>query len=385
MRRIAKIATIAICVFVVLAGCGQQDVSSVVKQLEHTMKNLKSYQGEAIMTLHTGQQPQAYDVTVWYQAPHYYRIALTNPKKDITQIVLRNDDGVFVLTPHLNKSFRFQSEWPDNQGQVYLYQSLMQGILADNSRQFKADKDAYQFDVLANYQNGSLSRQKIWLNKKDYAPLKVEVMDTNEKIMVEVKFTKFDFGKAFEKDDFDMQRNMTGWSLETWPTLTESDSEDPAPEEDVNRDPSADTDPETDANADPSAEAEQEEQADLDKESAAVGLPDDFGIMEPEYTPDGVVQQTVQEVALGDTKGIMLRYTGTYNYTLVESRPQDQAVALVRGTVLDLGFTIGHLTGQQKRTLTWTYEGIEYRLSSDDLPESEMVRIAQSIQDQTGK
>lgn len=49
-------------------------------------------------------------------------------KKDVTQIVLRNDEGVFVLTPSQNKSFRFQSNWPDNQGQVYLYETLIRSI-----------------------------------------------------------------------------------------------------------------------------------------------------------------------------------------------------------------------------------------------------------------
>ncbi len=118
------------------------------------------------MTLNTGTEPQEYSVEVCYMAESYYRIALTNAKKDITQIVLRNDDGVFVLTPHLNKSFRFQSDWPENQGQVYLYQSLVQSILMDNERQFTTDDKSYVFDVAANYQNGSLARQKVWLDKK---------------------------------------------------------------------------------------------------------------------------------------------------------------------------------------------------------------------------
>ena len=32
-------------------------------------------------------------------------------QKDQSQIILRNEEGVFVLTPALNKSFRFQSDW----------------------------------------------------------------------------------------------------------------------------------------------------------------------------------------------------------------------------------------------------------------------------------
>jgi outer membrane lipoprotein-sorting protein len=462
MQRITWIAAIVICVSVVLAGCGQKDAGDVVKELEKTAKELKSYQAKAKMTIHTGDQPQSYDVSVWYQEPHYYRIELTNPNKDITQIVLRNDEGVFVLTPHLNKSFRFQSDWPNNQGQAYLYQTLVQGVLADNSRQFVAEKDSYMFDVLANYNNGSLSRQKIWLSKKDYAPVKVEVSDINANVLVDVKFTQFEFGRTFEKADFDMQRNMTGWNLESVPALMDEDAHDHstdksdadgadgsdadadgADKSDADANSADDSDADagsadksdadtdsadkgnTDANSadDSDADAGSADKSDADTDSADKGntdansaddsnadtgstdksdadgaeagaepvdkeasaMPDEFGILEPTYTPDGVALDMFDEVELGDSKGIMLRYVGAYNYTLLESRPMDRAVSLVPGKVLDLGFTIGHLAGEEKRTLTWTYNGLEFRLSSDDLPEAEMVRIAQSIPDESTK
>src|SRR5690554_6083212 len=148
MRRITWVLVIVLCVVMVLAGCGKKDVGGVVKDIEQVANDLESYKAKGSMLLHTGQQPLEYQVEVWYQNPHYYRIALTNVKKDITQIVLRNDDGVFVLTPHLKKSFRFQSDWPDHQGQVYLYQTLIASILKDDQRQFTADdeNESYVFD-----------------------------------------------------------------------------------------------------------------------------------------------------------------------------------------------------------------------------------------------
>ena len=40
-------------------------------------------------------------------------------------IILRNSEGIYVLTPSLNKSFKFQSEWPYNSSQTYLLQTLL--------------------------------------------------------------------------------------------------------------------------------------------------------------------------------------------------------------------------------------------------------------------
>lgn len=378
MRRFTwALALVMVCLSLVVSGCGlvgKKDAGSVVKDLEGVRSKLQSYHGKGKMTLNTGQEPQEYDVEVCYMEPSYYRIVLTNAKKDITQIVLRNDDGVFVLTPHLNKSFRFQSDWPENQGQVYLYQSLVDSILMDNERQFTSDEKSYVFDVVANYQNGSLARQKVWLDKKNYAPQHVEVSDANANVMVTVKFDTFEFGTKFDKDQFDMQRNMTGWNLMTQPTMVPHD--------------------ETKAGTAAKGTTGEGKGAEANGSGAkgtAAGAKTDaekrqpFGIIEPNYMPSGVKKQDTTELALGEDKAVMLRYSGTYNYTLVESRPVTKTVTNMPGDILDLGFTLGVVTGDAKKTLTWTYDGVEFRLSTADLPETEMIKVAQAVQGEMGK
>jgi len=472
MRRFTWVIALVLSFSLVLAGCGKKDSGSVVKDLDGVMNKLQSYQGSGRMVLHTGQEPQEYQVEVWYQNPHYYRISLKNAKKDITQIVLRNDDGVFVLTPHLNKSFRFQSDWPENQGQVYLYQSLVQSILMDNERQFTVDQNAYVFDVLANYQNGSLARQKIWLDKKNYAPQHVEVSDTNANVMVIVDFNQFEFGKKFDKDSFDMQRNMTSWKM-SQPTLgqpgatnsgAQSNAANGTPSESVkdskatgtgtNGNAAADskgagsTDPKAAAGSGAAANGSGKAGSGAANGAAGAGAAANdagkstapatgangtgaagsgagakagstatgstpssagaaagaaganagngaadaskqksvqFGVVEPNYIPNGVKKLDASEIKFGEEKAVMLRYSGKYNYTLIESRPETQTVSVLPGDIVDLGYTLAVVTGDEKKTLTWTYDGIEFRLSTADLTQTEMIKIAQSVQDEIGK
>ncbi|ULL19022.1 outer membrane lipoprotein carrier protein LolA [Paenibacillus sp. H1-7] len=488
MRRFTWVIALVLSFSLVLAGCGKKDSGSVVKDLDGVINKLQSYQGSGRMVLHTGQEPQEYQVEVWYQNPHYYRISLTNAKKDITQIVLRNDDGVFVLTPHLNKSFRFQSDWPENQGQVYLYQSLVQSILMDNDRQFTTDENAYVFDVLANYQNGSLARQKIWLDKKNYAPQHVEVSDTNANVMVIVDFNQFEFGKKFDKDSFDMQRNMTSWKM-SQPTMGQPGAASSGAQSNAANSGAAGTGSDkaagaansatsgattngtaangtsatgtsgaagsksgaaaTGSNAGAATDAGKATtpaagtngagastgssangtgakagagatsgaagatgaangatranaaagangasgtagtnaaagtaagtKADASKQQAS------FGVIEPNYLPSGVKKLDMSEIKLGEEKAIMLRYSGKYNYTLIESRPVTQTVSVLPGDIVDLGYTLAVVTGDEKKTLTWTYDGIEFRLSTADLPQTEMIKVAQAVQDEIGK
>ncbi|GGI46188.1 sporulation protein [Paenibacillus marchantiophytorum] len=390
MRRVTWMVAVVMCLALVLAGCGmgKKDAGSIVKDLDHVISKANSYQASGSMILNTGQQPQEYQVEVAYSPDHFYRISLTNATKDVTQIVLRNEEGVFVLTPHLKKSFRFQSDWPENQGQVYLFQSLAKSIIADKDRQFTTDNDAYVFDVAANYQNEQLSRQKIWLNKKTLAPKQVQVSDANQNVLVQVSFSHFEFDAKFDKDYFQMERNMTSWNMSTLPTMADvalSDANHPATGEKSVTDKNLTA---TGGQSDQAAGQNGQKattKADTTKSNAAASKPQTIGIIEPSYLPKDVVKQDITDMKLGEDAAVLLRYKGKYSFSIVEVRPQAKSVSLQPGDIVDLGFTIGVITGDAKKTLTWTNDGVEFRLSTGDLPTSEMIKVAMTTEGQSGK
>lgn len=402
MRRMTWTAAIVMVFALVLSACGgTKDAESVVKDLEKYVSSMESYQGNGTMTLHTGQQPLTYQVEVSYQTPHFYRIKLTNEEKDITQIVLRNDEGVFVLTPKLNKVFRFQSDWPQNQGQVYLYQTLAQSIIVDNSRLFAVDENAYVFDVMASYNNGSLARQKIWLDKSDLSPVQVEVSDTNSSVVVDVKFDDFEFGAKFEPSVFQTEANMQAEASpsagkDNEPTIATPENGDDAsaPGDDGAAPDDDEAAAEDDAGAADGSGNEEEadnEATGADDEDASTDAageePIDFVAMGPDYLPEGVAVKDSKDIVFGGNPGMMTHYEGTYSYTLIQTMPKDIATTLVPGRIVDLGFdNIGEMTGEGRlMTLTWTYEGHQFRLASDNLPETEMIKVARSVQGEMAK
>ncbi|RUT30674.1 DUF4367 domain-containing protein [Paenibacillus zeisoli] len=385
MRRITWVLTMVIAFSMLLAACGTKNSADVVKDLDQVVTKMESYEGTGTMTLHTGEKPQEYRVEVWYQNPSYYRIALTNAQKDVTQIVLRNDQGVYVLTPSLNKSFRFQSDWPENQGQVYLYQTLVRSILNDTSRQFVDDKDSYVFDVAANYNTQTLVRQKIWLNKKDYAPKQVQVSDSNANVVVEVKFDKFKFDAGFDKKSFDMQQNLNASTPDSKGTILEVDENGQLVEKTPDQNQAAV--PSTDSK-DTAAQSADDKAAEAQDSAKLPAMNETFGVIMPTYLPEGVAKKEEKVIEGSENSAVLLRYDGTYQYTLTEGRAADRSVSLAaNGQVIDLGFTWGYLTGsdQETQNLAWTVDGLEFNLTSNNLPANEMIKIAASMQDQTGK
>ncbi|TLS34905.1 LolA family protein [Pseudalkalibacillus caeni] len=333
MKRIGSILLVGLIFMVVLSGCGQKSQEDVMSSIDKKLNELESYRVNAQMTLETGEEPQKYDVEIWYKKPSFYRVKLKNANQEQNQIILRNDEGVFVLTPALNKSFRFQSDWPENGSQAYLYNTLASDILNDSDAGFEAKENDYVFDTKANYQNKNLARQEITLKKKDLAPKQVKILNQDMKVLVTVDFSKMEFNPKFDKDAFDMERNMTAAQLEV-PVIA--------------------------ANSAP------------------------LEVLYPMYEPQGTGLSEQKEVSDGK---VVLSYTGEKSFTLIEEKSEtametSAPVQVSAGEPVDLGFAVGVMTDN---TITWSHNGVDYFLASNDLSKEEMASVARSVYGTTVK
>lgn len=327
-----------IAAIIVLSACGAKSQEDVSKVLSNKVGDLKGYKATAKMTLSVGNEPQEYDIDVWHNKPGDYRVHLKNAKKEQSQMILRNKSGVYVLTPALNKSYRFQSDWPQNSSQAYLYESLVEDILADPDAKFKSTKDHYVFETKTRYQNSNmLPTQEITFHKKTLEPLSVKVMDTDKNPVVTVKFDKVDFNAEFDKDAFDTKKNMTSAQLEV-PVLAEvADS--------------------------------------------------DFTVKYAMAEIPGVTLHEEKTVETETGKRVWLTYTGEKSFTLVQEKSEviptvSMKTVEMTGEVVDLGFAIGVMNEQ---SITWTEDGVDYLLASDDLTQEELVMVARSVQGDTIK
>ncbi len=314
-----------------LAGCGQKSQTDVVDALTKKMSEIKGYKAEAKMTLKMGSEPQEYDVEVWYEAPSNYRVNLKNAQKDQSQIILRNKEGVFVLTPALNKSFRFQSEWPKNSSQAYLYESLVMDVSDDKDATFKTTDNSYVFESKTRYQNNKmLPLQIVEFDKKTLAPKRVEVMDSDRNTLVEVKFEKTSFNPDYAKGAFDVSKNMTGAQLEV-PVMST--------QEDVS-----------------------------------------LEVQYPTAEIDGVVLAGEKMIETDEGQKAVLTYAGEdKEYTLIQNNSKvvkEAAVTTVTGEPIDLGFTVGHMTDN---SISWSYEGTDFMLAGKNLTMEELLTVAKSV------
>lgn len=313
-----------------MSACGEKSKEQVTDKLSKQVSQLENYQAKAEMTMNTGQEEQVYLIDVLFQADYYYRIHLQNKSDEFeSQTILKNDDGVFVITPGQPKAFKFQSDWPENSSQAYLYHSLVNDLLKDPEASFEAREDYYVYRVEANYQNSyQLPEQEIFFHKKTLKPALVNVYDQDGETIVQVKFVEFDVDIEINMEEFIVEEHVT----------------------------------------------ESMASADLEDESL------EFEVLYPLNTL-GAELVDQKEVYLDDRKRIIMVFAGEKNFTLIQEKkiPKQMFTELyeVKGELVHLGISVA---GVSDSSIEWSMGGVDYYLASEELTDEELIEIAMSVQ-----
>lgn len=323
-----KILFSIMMVLLLVSGCGKNSETSVINDLEKKINKASAYKVTGVLEIVNNDEVYTYDVEVSYKKNNNYRVSLTNQANNHTQVILKNSDGVYVLTPALNKSFKFQSDWPYSNSQVYLLKSLINDIKDTKDRGFKDVKSGYSLSTKVNYPNNSkLVKQTIELDKNGDLK-KVSVYDSNNIICMTMTFDSIDYSPTFKKDYFNLDSVMSTYLIS---------------EEEV-------------------------------KETTMI---DDT--IYPLVIPNGTKLVSEEKIKKDVGDRIIMTFDGDKPFLLVEETAvvEDEFTVIpTYGEPFQLMDTLGVMTNN---SLTWTSNGIEYYIVSDVLNQNELVEVAQSI------
>ena len=96
MKKYLFLLLIVFCLL--LVGCGKKDNKNIKMDLINSINNLKAYSLNGKLEVVNNDDVFNYDVMVNYKDKDFYRVSLKNVANNHEQIILRNDDGVYVMT-----------------------------------------------------------------------------------------------------------------------------------------------------------------------------------------------------------------------------------------------------------------------------------------------
>lgn len=317
----------------IMVGCGKNSETAILKKFTSRVDSAKSYQLTGKLTIIRNENKYTYDVTSSYKKSDLFKVNLKNTTNDHEQIILKNKEGVYVLTPNLNKSFQFKSDWPYNNSQIYLLQPIVTDLKNDKSKKFKSTKKGYIFTTKVNYINDkNLVKQKIYLDK-DANLTKIEVINSNnEKVMI-FKIKDIDMNPKFSDNFFKLDKKY----------LNET------------------------------KQSNSKKQTKSQEKTKTTSLSED--LVYPMYVPTDTYLSSKDVIKTDDGERVIMTFAGENPFTLVQG-VSSKETDYVYGDPYIVLDTVGAVTDE---SVMWVSNNIEYYVTSDVMDTNELLTVAESI------
>ena len=330
MKKYLFLFLLVLCLFMV--GCGKNSNKSIKDNLIKKVNNLKAYQLNGKLEVVNNDDVFNYDVEVSYKDKDYYRVSLKNNANNHEQIILRNDDGVYVITPSLNKSFKFQSDWPYNNSQAYLLKNIVNDFESDKDT-LEETKDDYHIIVskVSFPNNPKLIKQKVTVDN-DLMIKKVEILNEEGISLITFTVNKINYKPIFDESFFEINSIIN-----------------------------------TSENGDNNKEEDTEKTSTIDD------------IIYPLYIPTGTTLTGEEKVNKTDGERVILTFGGDKPFTLVEETTAPSKEFTVVPTYGEPFFLIDTVAALSNNSINWVSNGIEYYIVSDVMNQNELIEVAKSV------
>ena len=313
---------------IITVGCSNKSSSNIYDEILKKYEKLDSYKLEGILEMTNNETTYEYDVTSLYKKENNFKVELVNKTNNHRQIILRNNEGVYVVTPSLNKSFKFQTEWPYNNSQNYLIQSIIADIKNDENRINTKNDNEFVIESCVNYiNNKNLKKQKVIFSKKNIIK-SVEVYNDQNVVQIKMTFKKVELNNKIEDNIFSLDKNI---SLET------------------------------------------------DEQLKTTSKIDD--IIYPMYLPTNTTLTSQNKFTTENGERIILTFKddGNKSFTFIQETPKfndANEIVSLDGNIEHISDVIGVINDNY---IHWNTNGIDYYLSSSNIENEELIEVAKSI------
>lgn len=395
--------TVALIATLCLTGCGSLKDKEIKDNFIKDVEGLKAYYMEGTLKLTNNDDTYEYDVEVSFKKDDKYKVSLKNKANNYEQIILKNDEGVYVITPSLNKSFKFQSDWPNNNSQSYLLDSVANDLKDDSAYKFtQKDKD-YIFTTKTNYPNNpKYVKQNITLDKNQKLK-KVEVQDEQGTTYIEFNVSKIDNKAKFDDKQFKLDELTKNFTKEQSNQKNQTQNQDQAQnnnfsnnEQNINTEKTNDNNINEESNSSENSSTSQNDnnnnqttnqnqnnsQTNTNNNSQNNNTSTTSKIDEnvfPLYLPTNTSLSDKEVIETSNGQRVIMTFSGDNPFVLVEEtiKPSENLEIIpTYGEPFMLIDTVGSLTDT---SYTWTSNGVEYYIVSDQMNKHELLEVAKSI------
>lgn len=323
-----RIFLLVLTIFSLFCLVGCKTSKNTKEDFLKKISTVEGYKVDGILETFFENGRKQSEFEVCYKKNDYYKVVLQSIENSDKQIILKNDDGVFVLVPSVNKNFKIKSTWPSNASYPYLLQSLAQDIANDSDQIVTENEATYTIQTKTKmHTEADAITQKIIFSKENNLPTEVLIYENDGDLFMRCVYKNINLNCDINNDEFNVDKSMTTAYLSYG-------------------------------------------------EEGLVFNNRHFNL--PSYCPDGLVLKSNENVKKGEEARAVMLFGGNSNLTIIQeliNYKKEMTTLSENGEVIMVMGNVGIINDNY---IKFVYEGIEYTIASNNLSKNELINVSSS-------
>lgn len=185
-----------------MTSCKEPTNEEILNSFKKSIDSFESYESVSKVIVKSNKGETSYKFNETYIKPDKIKLEILEPKESLGCIIIYDGNKIFLKHPSINQTISMDNIKSLDKsffiGNFYENLSLCENphISTENIE----DKEYITLTINLPNQTEYRYKQKIWLNKEDFVPYKLNLIGKDGIVNTEVYYEKFKYNKVLDED-----------------------------------------------------------------------------------------------------------------------------------------------------------------------------------------
>lgn len=194
-----------------LTGCGEKTDEEIFYLAQKQIMGLDTYVCTANITVYGNKTPEQYTVKQWFKAPNKYKIEVQSPEEVKGKTTIYNGKKAFICHPRIGQEWLMEDFLDSTEQKMFLGHFISNFISTENaelSRETIEDRDYILMETEIPGNHPYFNKKKLWFDIKKYYPYRLQVVDKDDNLRIDVKYIDFRYNESIDDKFFTIKGKL---------------------------------------------------------------------------------------------------------------------------------------------------------------------------------
>lgn len=207
----SKLCIVFFVMVLLMTGCSEKTDEEIFYKAQKQMVDMKTYICTADITIYGNKTPIKYTAKQWYKEPNKYKIEVISPENLEGKVTIYNGKRAWVSHPRIGQEWLMEDFSSTIEQKFFLGYFLNNFLSTENPQLTRETVDDKEYILIGAEIPGNhpyFTKERLWFDIKKYYPRRLQVLDTNDNVIINVEYIDFKFNENLDDNIFKIKGDI---------------------------------------------------------------------------------------------------------------------------------------------------------------------------------